>query len=164
MNNDYIDKLIQNCEFAKKTKPVKEFSFIESVFSEFTPANISKLNNIKKAIYIIKGLNTDSTDIFDKMAEYKKTKERKCPKLNSPSSTIYVGSSTTGVKKRIEQHLGLGNKNTYSLQLKWWIEGEFEITVQEYDENLSLEILQIIEDNLSYQLKPAFGKTGGNNK
>ena len=26
------------------------------------------------------------------------------------------------------------------------------------------EVLQLIEDNLSFQLKPAFGKLGGNNK
>jgi hypothetical protein len=29
---------------------------------------------------------------------------------------------------------------------------------------LSKEVLQIIEDSLSYDLSPAFGKKGGNNK
>lgn len=164
MNNDYIDKLIQNCELAKKTKPTKKFSFIESISDDYIPINISKLNNIKKAIYIIKAIDKESSEIFTKMNDYKQTKERKCPRLNSPSPIVYVGSSTTGVKKRIEQHLGLGNKSTYSLQLKWWIKGKFEITIQEYDKNIPIEILQIIEDNLSFQLKPAFGKAGGNNK
>jgi len=40
--------------------------------------------------------------------------------------------------------------------------GEYKITILVYDE--PIEILQIIEDNISYNLKPAFGKMGGNNK
>ena len=65
-------------------------------------------------------------------------------------------------EKRIKEHIGDGNKNTYSLQLKHWFNGKYKITIQIYEE--PIEVLQIIEDNLSYQLKPAFGKQGGNNK
>ena len=75
---------------------------------------------------------------------------------------MYVGSSTTGIRKRIEQHLGDGNKNTYALHLKYWFKGDWKITVREY--NVSKDVLQIIEDDLSDKLKPAFGKQGGNNK
>jgi Uri superfamily endonuclease len=75
---------------------------------------------------------------------------------------MYVGSSTTGVKKRIEQHLGDGPAKTYALHLKHWFEGEYKITVKVYDEPIN--VLQILEDALSYELQPAFGKRGGNNK
>jgi hypothetical protein len=47
--------------------------------------------------------------------------------------------------------------------LKYWFKGKVKITIYEYDD-ISIDILQIIEDNLSYNLKPAFGKMGGNNK
>jgi len=75
-----------------------------------------------------------------------------------------VGSSTTGLKKRIKEHLGDGSKSTYSLQLKHWFNGSYRITIKVYDDKISREVIQIIEDNLSHQLKPAFGKQGGNNK
>lgn len=164
MNNEYINKLIENCNIAKRTIPFKYFSFNESIYSDFKPVNIDKLKDIKKAIYVIKSLDLDNYELFEYMKEYKLSNQRKCPKLNFPSTTIYVGSSTTGVKKRLEQHFGFGNKNTYSLHLKWWVKGNFEITIYEYNKNIPIEILQIIEDNLAYQLKPAFGKKGGNNK
>ena len=75
---------------------------------------------------------------------------------------MYVGSSTTDVKKRIEQHLGNGLKDTYALHLSHWFKGKYKITIRVYDE--PIEVLQIIEDALSHDLSPAFGKRGGNNK
>ena len=89
-------------------------------------------------------------------------KERACARLNAPSAVLYVGSSTTGVRKRIEQHLGRGNKGTYALHLSHWFSGQYKVTVKQYD--VSDAVLQIIEDDLSHSLKPAFGKQGGNNK
>lgn len=75
---------------------------------------------------------------------------------------MYVGSSTTGVRKRIEQHLGNGHESTYSLHLKHWFSGKHKITIKQY--TVAKDIIQIIEDDLSDQLTPAFGKKGGNNK
>ncbi len=89
-------------------------------------------------------------------------KQRACPKLNAPSPVLYVGSSTSGVRKRIEQHLGEGAKDTYALQLKHWFRGKYKITIKVFDQ--PKEVLQIIEDSLSFELAPAFGKQGGNNK
>lgn len=43
-----------------------------------------------------------------------------------------------------------------------WFKGRYKITIKVYDEELG--VLQIIEDNISHNLKPAFGKLGGNNK
>nr|WP_299244758.1 GIY-YIG nuclease family protein [uncultured Halomonas sp.] len=148
----YIDKLIENCNRARSTKPVENFILFD----------MSDLDGIDKAIYIIEEVDGDVEKTFIELSNYKKTKQRKCPRLNAPSQVMYVGSSTTGVKKQIEQHLGNGPKDTYSLHLKHWFNGKYRITIKVYDE--SLEVIQIIEDALSHDLAPAFGKQGGNNK
>jgi hypothetical protein len=148
----YIDKLIDNCIKAKEAKPSNEFVVDEN----------SNLEKIKQAIYIIEEIDGDIEKTFIDFSRYKEKKERKCSKLNSTSKTMYVGSSTTGLKKRIEQHYGDGHKSTYSLHLKHWFKGKYKITVKEYNE--TRDVLQIIEDDISDKLKPAFGKQGGNNK
>ena len=75
---------------------------------------------------------------------------------------LYVGSSTTNLSKRISEHLGRGNKATYALHLEHWCKDKYRITVKVYD--VASEVLQIIEDALSFELKPAFGKQGANNR
>ena len=148
----YIDRLIENCKTAKESSPTNEFEF----------NNLSSLDNIKQAIYVIEEIGGDIEETFLKFSRYKEKKERKCAKLNAPSQVMYVGSSTTGVRKRIEQHLGDGHVGTYALHMKHWFKGKYKITIKQYD--VTKEVLQIIEDDLSDQLKPAFGKQGGNNK
>ena len=148
----YIDALINNCNLAKKAMPSRVIQMGE----------LSDLDGIKKAIYVIEEIDGDPEETFMAFSRYKETKERACAKLNTPSKVLYVGSSTTGVKKRIEQHMGLGNKNTYALHLSYWFNGKCKITVKKYE--VTNEVLQIIEDDLSDSLKPAFGKRGGNNK
>ncbi len=148
----YIDRLIENCKKAKVAAPVKEFVL----------QNLSDLDGIKQAIYVIEQVDGNEEEVFLEFSRYKDKKDRKCAKLNSPSKTMYVGSSTTGVRKRIEQHLGEGHSGTYALHLKYWFQSNYKITIKEYSE--TKEVLQIIEDDLSDRLKPAFGKQGGNNK
>lgn len=148
----YIDRLIANCKIAKEATPTKEFELKE----------LAELDGIKQAIYVIEEIGGGVESTFLQFARFKEKKERKCAKLNAPSSIMYVGSSTTGVKKRIEQHLGDGHEGTYALHLKYWFTGKHKITVKQFE--VSKEVLQIIEDDLSDQLKPAFGKQGGNNK
>jgi len=148
----YIDKLIANCLLAKEAVPIREFEL----------KNISELDGMKQAIYIIEQIDEDIEKTFSNFSEYRKKEKRKCAKLNSPCKVMYVGSSTTDVKKRIKQHQGYGHPSTYALHLKYWFDGESKITIRQYDE--AKEVLQIIEDDLSDRLKPAFGKQGGNNK
>lgn len=148
----YIDTLIENCEKAKSATPVKDFVL----------SDMSELDGIDKAIYIIEEVGGDSEKTFIALSNYKKTKERACPKLNAPSSVMYVGSSITGIKKRIEQHLVDGPEGTCALHLKHWFKGSHKITVKVFSEPAA--VIQIIEDALSHDLAPAFGKTGGNNK
>ena len=148
----YIDRLIDNCKAAKSAVPTREFEL----------EDIADLEGMKQAIYVIEEVGGDNESTFLQFSRYKETKERKCAKLNAPSQVMYVGSSTTGVKKRIEQHLGDGHEGTYALHLKYWFSGKQRITIKQYD--VSKDVLQIIEDDLSDKLKPAFGKQGGNNK
>jgi len=166
----YIDQLIRNCESAKRTKPVR--SFIMS--------DIEDLKPIKSAIYIISQVSGEEPeDIFKKLKKFKEKQKQKIfqeqiktPKLNSPSKVMYVGSSTTGLYKRIKQHIGDGYEGTYALHLKYWfnkeenqiMKNEYEIMIKEYDETVPREVIQLIEDSRSYDLKPAFGKLGGNSK
>lgn len=145
----YIETLIANCEKAKKATPKREF-VLEST---------EQLNDIDKGIYIIEEVDGDAEKTFLALSEYKKTTDRACPRLNAPSRTLYVGSSTTGLRSRIEQHIGNGYKGTYALHLSHWFKGKYKITVKTYNE--SIEVLQIIEDALSHDLSPAFGKQGG---
>jgi len=48
------------------------------------------------------------------------------------------------------------------LRLNEWFNGDYKIDVKVYD--VSRAVLQLIEDNLAHNLKPAFGKRGSNNK
>lgn len=149
---DYIDRLIKCCKVAKKATAVREFELQE----------LSELDGISQAIYVIEDVSGDNQKTFLDFSRYKEKKERACSKLNSPSNIMYVGSSTTGVRKRIEQHIGDGHKGTYALHLSHWFKGNQKITIKQYDEKKN--VLQIIEDDLSDKLKPAFGKQGGNSK
>ena len=149
---EYIDSLISSCREALRANPLREF-----VFSE-----LDELDEVGKAIYVVEMLDGSSNDVFSQMARYKATGLRKCPKLNAPSKVLYVGSSSSGLKQRIKQHLGYGHQATYALHLNQWFVGNYQITISQYD--VANEVLQILEDALSYKLKPAFGKMGGNNK
>lgn len=148
----YIDRLINNCRIAQSSSPTQEFEL----------EDIAALDGMKQAIYIIEEVGGDIESTFLKFSRYKEKHERSCAKLNAPSKVMYVGSSTTGVAKRIEQHLGDGYETRYALHLKYWFKGKHRITIKQFD--VSKEVLQILEDDLYDQLKPAFGKQGGNNK
>lgn len=150
----YIDTLISNCETAKqfKDKPKQEFQI----------RNLSKLPNIKNAVYIIEEEDGNPNDTFQAFLTYKSQKERKCPKPNYASSILYVGSSTKNLKNRLKQHIEKAPKDTYALNLECWFKSNYIITIKVYD--VEPAVLQIIEDAISYDLKPAFGKQGGNGK
>ena len=151
----YLDNLINLCHRAKQATPIKEFILNDA-------NDLNSLTTIQTAIYIIEEIDGDIEKTFNALEQYKANKERKCPKLNTPSRILYVGSSTTDLRKRIEQHIGLGHKDTYALHLKFWFHGKYIITIRQYDE--PPEVVQLIEDAISHKLKPAFGKKGSNNK
>jgi len=150
----YIDELMQNCATANAAKSTNRFTLKE----------LDDLDKVQNAIYIIEEVGGDMSDTRSAFELYKKSADRKCPKINkSPSTVLYIGSSTTGIKKRIKEHLGDGHKSTYGLNLKHWFSPRAAtISILEYD--VSPEVLQIIEDAISHDLVPAFGKSGGNGR
>lgn len=148
----YIDSVIENCNKAKAAKPVDEFVFSDP----------KQLGSIERCIYVIEEIGGDIEKTFNEFRKYKESSARRTPKPNSPSLVMYVGSSTTGLKNRIRQHIGDGPSGTYALNLRHWFSGKYKITIEVYNE--PIEVLQIIEDNLAQELSPAFGKRGGNNK
>lgn len=158
----YVEQLIANAAAAQEAadKPVKRYTIYKGDRWDYNP------NSKNSSIYTVWATQTENypnpESIFEAMAEYKKTKQRSCPKVNSPNWCLYVGSCITNLKRRINDHLGYGNELTSALQLSHWYYGFWKIEVCEY--NTSKEIIQIIEDSLAYDLKPAFGKRGPNNK
>lgn len=148
----YIERLKANCERALVAEPERVFIL----------KNLEELWGLREGIYIFRQLSGSPGETFDRFLNFKSHNSRKCPKANAPNWTMYVGSSTTGLKKRIAQHLGKGPEGTYALHLEFWFEEAYEIEIKIYNE--TREVLQIIEDDLSEELKPAFGKQGGNNK
>lgn len=156
INMSYIANLIENCKKAQVAKPVREFEFSDLAQLDH------ELDGNCSCIYVIEEVCGNAEETFIEFCKYKDLKERRCPKPNSPCSIMYVGSSTTGLKNRIKQHVGEGPAATYALNLKHWFIGEYKVTVKIYD--VPIEVLQIIEDALAYHLSPAFGKRGGNNR
>lgn len=155
MNSEYINTLISNCERAKIAEPVSE-SVINS------KDELQSLHSIKHGIYIIEEIGGNAEKTLQDFATYKSRNERACAKVNGPSNVLYVGSSTTRVNKRLMQHLNEAPKGTYALHMSHWFKGKFKVTIKEFD--VERPVLQIIEDAISFDLKPAFGKQGGNNK
>ena len=151
----YIDKLIASCHQAKAAQPIQTIVITEGT-------DLAALEDIQKGVYVFEEVNGNPRETYEALDRYKKLGDRNCPQLNGSSNVMYVGSSRTGVKKRIEQHIGKGHKATYALHLSHWFKGKFKITVTEYD--VTNEVLQILEDDLSDCLAPAFGKRGGNSR
>ncbi|WP_334428569.1 GIY-YIG nuclease family protein [Vibrio alginolyticus] len=149
---EYLDRLIRDCETAKAVKPK----------SDFTVASFDEVPDIDKRNYIIKEVGGCAESTFESFVDFKRKKLKACSKVNSPSHVLYVGSSTTGLRKRLRQHLVNCPSKTYSLHMYQWFDGKYEVRILEYD--VPIEVLQLIEDAMSYDLKPAFGKQGGNNK
>jgi hypothetical protein len=158
----YLDQLISDCHAAKRAIPIKELTL-------YKDNDFNEIKSIKSAIYIIEEIDGDNQKTFDKFNAFRKQQEEKedrdklkCAQPNSPSTILYVGSSSTGLKKRLEEHTIKCSKKTHALRLNEWFEGNYKIDVKVYD--VPRAILQLIEDNLAHNLNPAFGKKGSNNK
>ena len=136
---------------------------INSREKEYCLEQLERVGDIKSAIYIIsKGFPlSTSHSLKEKLIGYKKSSNRKCPKINDNlSEVLYVGSSTTGVKKRLEQHLGYGHPQTY-VYLCHWLDEEVQFKF-EY-QSLTRDILQLIEDAISQTKYPCLVRGSNNN-
>ena len=168
----YLSNLIANINTAKQTLPARKFEFA----AEFPMSESAQLENqtdmgilseIEHGIYIIRFAQPEKVEVSQVrrlLIEYKSNKERSCPKINKNTSpVIYVGSSTTGLVKRLSQHFGFGPSKTYALHLQHWFKGFVSIDVLDYTDT-TRPVLQLVEDAISSELMPMFGKQGGNSK
>jgi len=150
----YLEDLIADAAVALKTFPIKE-----QVITNLDDIN---LLSITKGIYIIEEVNGDKTETFNSFLSHKYKNLVAMPKSNLPRDVMYVGSSRKSLKDRLLQHAGYGYRKTYALHLKDWFKGQVKITIKEY--NVSDSVLQLIEDAIAFDLSPAFGRRGSNNK
>lgn len=167
----YLDNLIEACKEAKKVKPKRKFvmSGLDELkdikLDELKNIKLDELKDIKNAVYVISELGGDPLETFEAFRTFKANTEWKCPRRNDPNSILYVGSSATDLKRRIREHLGNGSTSTYALNLlRWFGKRRLKIEVSVYDVSVSKQVLQLVEDAKSFELEPAFGKRGGNNK
>lgn len=116
-------------------KPHEEIARFEQLIKD------KKLDNSRPIIYWFE-INSikDSVSLIDEIDTYRKTKEGKVPPTNSKNisdNILYVGKVRKNFKGRINQHLGYGSKNTWSLQLKHW--------ASDLGLNLTLNYIQLSE-------------------
>ena len=154
----YLQELKTLIEKALKAQPKRIFEM----------KDLSELDDVGHVVYVIKEIDGNSEETYKAFSAYKSMQKEKpmaerraCAALNEPSEVLYVGSSTTKIKARIKEHMGDGSKGTYALQLRHWFRGKLTITIRDYD-RLDARVIQLLEDDLSHLLKPAFGKRGGN--
>ena len=151
---NYIDTLIENCKRAKTASPSRQI-----VLNDLS--ELSLLEGIKNAVYVMEH-DGEPEQTFRDFSTFKETSYRKCARLNAGSSVLYVGSSITNLRQRINDHMGRGPASRYALHLDHWFLGKVKLTVRVYNETAA--VIQIIEDDLSDRLKPAFGKPGANSR
>jgi len=150
----YLENLIKDTELALKAVPKKEVVI--------TDLEDIKSLTITRGVYIIEEVNGDKIKTRADFLALKYKEYVAMPKLNCASDVMYVGSSRKNLKDRLLQHAGLGPQKTYALHLKDWFTGQVKITIKEYE--VSDPVLQLIEDGIAFDLLPAFGKRGSNNK
>jgi len=166
-NSKYLNALTRNIKAAQEARASQSITFsVNPCDSEEVVKRCTAVDGLKNAIYVIsrEPETSDADAIKAQLVAFKKQSARKCPKINTNiSEVLYVGSSTTGVNKRLKQHLGYGHEQTYAMQLCHWFSEEVHVSVFEY-EGVERDVLQLIEDAVSCELNPMFGKQGGNNK
>ena len=163
--------LISECEKAREIVLSNAF---EDTFDlnlrvpDCSDIDLNKLRGVKNAIYVIEQIDGKHKECFTTFENHRKqhSKDYNFAQINdNPCKVLYVGSSKTGLKSRIKEHLGLlKSKQKYALHLNKWFKGEIKIIVYVLNSAIKRNVLQIIEDAKSYDLKPAFGKRGKNNK
>lgn len=165
--NSYLDKLIADCETAKNAVPINKI-ILNNLLEKKHIDDFKEIKNIKSGIYIISEIDGNPEQTFKDFNAFKNDEKSKasdglcCAKLNSPSKVLYVGSSIGFLRTRLNNHMFNASRSTYALRLNKWFKGKYQIEIEVFD--VKREILQLIEDNRAYELQPAFGKRGPNNK
>lgn len=127
----------------------------------------ASLVDIQTAIYAISLPEADPATIHRSLSKARNDKvdgrsySRVLPLGEAPTNVLYVGSSRT-LRKRLMEHLGFGQKKTFSLHLRQWGcgLGPARIDVRAYPADLPNALLCALEDHMADQLRPLFGKRG----
>ncbi|MDQ8923106.1 hypothetical protein RFH61_14350 [Acinetobacter baumannii] len=165
---NYLDQLIANCEEAKNAVPTKTIRLCNLKEKKHIDEFI-EIKGIKGGIYIIREIGGNPEKTFKDFSDFKQDQKSKaseglcCAKLNSPSKVLYVGSCIGLLRTRLNNHLFAASRSTYALRLnEWFDDRKYQIDIEVFE--VKKEILQLIEENRAYELQPAFGKRGPNNK
>lgn len=162
-----LAKAVENAPDPVRVVLTRSFASLKLMQKEVVRAEFREiLGKECTAIYIIKlGPTADWTAVRDAMTRQKTEKldERAYsrPHKASQSEYMYVGSSRDCVN-RLLGHFGLGAKKTYSLHMSSWatgLVGDFEIEILKYTD-IEQTVLCAMEDYLSKELKPLFGRRG----
>ncbi|WOE32266.1 MULTISPECIES: GIY-YIG nuclease family protein [unclassified Acinetobacter] len=160
-DDDYLLSTTLACASAKYKTPTDIFTLNgQSDVKNFA------LPNHLSAIYIITEVDGDPEITFQEFTNFRAGSSLKCSRaneVNKKSNTLYVGSSQKNVKKRLKEHTINSADSTYALRLNKWFFRNYKIEVRVYG-GITADVLQLIEDDLAYRLKPAFGKKGSNGK
>ena len=158
-----LDKLIKDSKTVKKNPFIKPI-IIENLMED----DLTSLDKVNTAIYIIEQTEGCPCKAHKDYQEFKDNDENKEIKLSGknecPSRNMYVGSSTSGIKTRLEEHKGtVGSDGTYALKLCKWFNGKCKVHIFVYD-NIEKGVIRIVEEAVHGELKPAFGKKGSRGK
>lgn len=158
---------VENAPSAAQSSIKKTFASLGSMEKTNVRAELTQaLGKNCTAIYSIElSAEADPAAVWEALNRYKISKldGKSLSRVHSfkPTSCMYVGSSRDCVK-RLMEHFGFGAKSTYSLHLSSWasqLGGEFQINILKYD-NVEQRVLCALEDKLSEELTPLFGRRG----
>ncbi len=152
------------------SKLIPEFNYVD-ICSNNKPIEI-KLKNV---LYYFEIVNLDEMsveNILDTVAQMKKNKLPKLPKLNFDNGDIqgnnilYVGKSKGNFQSRLNQHLGEATEKIYALHLNKWPVAItkkmklrlYYISLEELLKNEDDTLLEMLEIAMHYKLKPILGR------
>jgi hypothetical protein len=164
-NVEIINEIEITFEF-KEIKTKENADKILEKIKDFQKSMDSK-NNIY--VFQLENSSLDKLKILKSYLEKAKIKDKgkvcysRILKTKNPKS-IYVGSSSTDIKSRLNNHFGHGYKGTYSLHLSKWLPHEDEkikLKILKLSKEINLDLLQLIEDFYWEENLPILGKKGG---
>lgn len=171
---DVIERLVNS---AREAEPIAQPFQFNNVRLD---SDLGELRNSRGChIYIFELADeaANAVDVRNALIQQKlRVPYRKYPKVNlEPSRILYVGSSQKNIYGRVQQHLdgrSDDRNGTYALKLGDWMTEPVNLHVRNYgkiiddegDGNIEASVLQIVEDSIAQNLRPMFGKQGGNGR
>ena len=110
----------------------------------------------------ISGDRPESGKITAAYLSAKANTDRAYSRLNDASTTLYVGSSRS-IIKRLREHLGYGNHKTYAMHLAYWAPAlnlKLKLHLANYPLAANFEAIQAVEDHVWRTYRPMLGRQG----